>query len=180
MGTIVELTGHGDKKYIVATLSQKRELIPLLASCLRDGVIQRALSRQVGGGGAKTWPPTCHHQKQGGIKYLKRVTSTWEANLYGELDAEIDEEGTDAPTIKHHVALRFLTFGTGSKPSTWVPHSNIEDIIDTCNVQYELLGKRLTGVRWTTTWQTQGYFGRCPRRANVINCWWTPRARSVR
>ena len=165
--TIFDVTGQSDLRYIMTTLQQDKQLIPFLASWIRDGVIQRALQRQQFSGPA-LWPISCFKQRQMGAKYLKRVTAMWEPSLFGEWDEQARDEESCLTSVKHASLLHLFTFATGTKDLTWLPSTSVEESIKVFTAQYELLGSRLAGMKYTTTWDDHGYFVRDPTIRNKI------------
>jgi hypothetical protein len=92
----------------------------------------------------------------------------WEPNLFGEWEENAsDEEGLLTP-VKHNCLLRLFTFATGTKHLTWLPCTRVEESIKVFTEQYELLGSRLVGMKYTTTWNDHGYYVRDPTTSNKI------------
>ena len=172
IATLFDDTHHSNMAYIIAELNGSlSDLVPTLASWIRDGRLAKALQKKAVVTDPQ-WACTCKHVKQIGVLRLSQVLEKMAPNFFEgvpfvdrEAFTDNTDEARDAAEKQHkslvniqHL-LKFVTFALGCKDDAWLPDSHVQTSMDVFKNTYEVLGNRLSGKKLLNfDWPADGYF----------------------
>lgn len=151
-----------DMDFIKNKLLCKPQLIPFVASWMRDGVIDKAMDRQTNKE-ANMWPASSKCVRNLGITNCRNIVS--------KVADQFEQEKLDEDEIFIACAgwLRHIQFGANCKDTTWLPMSSVDSSCTFISDEIRHLG-RLKNAPVACDWQDFGYFTLDALDPTLVTC----------